>query len=66
MWIARSKTNQAVGQILGSSPRTINKHLEHIFEKLGVATRAAAVAVALERMRNRSMSLPTEINSSAS
>jgi DNA-binding CsgD family transcriptional regulator len=66
MWIARSKTNQAVDQILDSSPHAINKHLEHIFEKLGVATRAAAVAVALERMRNRSMSLPTEINRSAS
>jgi DNA-binding CsgD family transcriptional regulator len=64
MWIARSKTNQAVDQILGSSPHAINKHLEHIFEKLGVAIRAAAVA--LERMRNRSMSLPTEINRSAS
>jgi DNA-binding CsgD family transcriptional regulator len=52
MWIARGKTNKDVGQILGSSPRTINKHLEHIFEKLGVATRAAAVAVALDRMRS--------------
>ncbi|BBL75150.1 response regulator transcription factor [Methylomagnum ishizawai] len=52
MWIARGKTNKDVGQILGSSPRTINKHLEHIFEKLGVATRAAAVAVALDRMRD--------------
>lgn len=52
MWIARGKTNRDVGQILGSSPRTINKHLEHIFEKLGVVTRAAAVAAALDRMRS--------------
>jgi CheY-like chemotaxis protein/DNA-binding CsgD family transcriptional regulator len=52
MWIARGKTNRDVGQILGSSPRTINKHLEHIFEKLGVTTRAAAVAVALDRLRS--------------
>src|SRR5690606_34215113 len=36
MWISRGKTNKEVGMILGSSPRTINKHLEHIFEKLGV------------------------------
>lgn len=49
MWIARGKTNKEIGQILGSSPRTINKHLEHIFEKLGVSTRAAAVAMVLER-----------------
>ncbi len=49
MWISRGKTNKEVGIILGSSPRTINKHLEHIFEKLGVATRAAAVSIVLQR-----------------
>ena len=49
MWIARGKTNRDVGQILGNSPRTVNKHLEHIFEKLGVATRAAAIAVVMDR-----------------
>lgn len=54
MWIARGKTNREVGEILGSSPRTVNKHLEHIFEKLGVVTRAAAVAVAVERMIGKS------------
>lgn len=49
MWISRGKTNKEVGVILGSSPRTINKHLEHIFEKLGVVTRAAAVSMVLQR-----------------
>ena len=44
MWISRGKTNKEIGLILDSSPRTVNKHLEHIFEKLGVTTRAAAVA----------------------
>lgn len=48
MWISRGKTNKEVGLILDSSPRTVNKHLEHIFEKLGVATRAAAVAMVLK------------------
>ena len=47
MWIARGKTNKEIGIILATSPRTVNKHLEHIFEKLGVSTRAAAVAVAM-------------------
>jgi DNA-binding CsgD family transcriptional regulator len=49
MWISRGKTNKEIGIILDTSPRTVNKHLEHIFEKLGVSTRAAAVAMALER-----------------
>ena len=49
MWISRGKTNKEVGLILGNSPRTINKHLEHVFEKLGVVTRAAAVSIALQR-----------------
>jgi len=45
-WIAKGKTNRDVGEILGMSPRTVNKHLEHVFEKLGVETRAAAAALA--------------------
>ena len=43
-WIAKGKTNRDVAEILGMSPRTVNKHLEHVFEKLGVETRAAALA----------------------
>lgn len=50
MWISRGKTNQDIGLILGNSPRTVNKHLEHVFEKLGVATRSAAVAVAMAQI----------------
>lgn len=52
MWISRGKTNKEVGIILGGSPRTVNKHLEHIFEKLGVITRAAAVSIAMQRTSN--------------
>jgi DNA-binding NarL/FixJ family response regulator len=43
-WVACGKTNRDVAEILGMSPRTVNKHLEHIYEKLGVETRTAAVA----------------------
>jgi DNA-binding NarL/FixJ family response regulator len=46
IWVARGKTNRDVADILGMSPRTVNKHLEHIYEKLGVETRTAAVAAA--------------------
>jgi len=45
-WLAKGKTNRDIGDILGMSHRTVNKHLEHIFEKLGVETRAAAAALA--------------------
>lgn len=45
-WLSKGKTNRDIGDILGLSPRTVNKHLEHIFRKLGVETRAAAAALA--------------------
>ena len=45
-WLAKGKTNRDIGDILGMSHRTVNKHLEHIFEKLGVETRSAAAALA--------------------
>ncbi|MDQ5898315.1 MAG: hypothetical protein QG612_2401, partial [Pseudomonadota bacterium] len=49
-WIARGKTNRDIGEILGSSPATVKKHLEHVYEKLGVETRSAAAALALSRV----------------
>jgi DNA-binding CsgD family transcriptional regulator len=50
-WLAKGKTNRDIGDILGMSPRTVNKHLEHIYEKLGVETRTAAVAAAAGQMQ---------------
>lgn len=44
-WLAKGKTNRDIGEILGMSPRTVNKHLEHIYVKLGVETRSAAAAL---------------------
>ena len=49
-WIAKGKTNRDIAEILGMSPRTVNKHLEHVFEKLGVETRAAAAALATREL----------------
>jgi len=42
-WAAAGKTNVEIGAILDMSPRTVEKHFEHVFEKLGVGTRVAAV-----------------------
>ncbi|MDF1813031.1 MAG: LuxR C-terminal-related transcriptional regulator [Verrucomicrobiales bacterium] len=41
-WIAEGKSNADIAIILGLSQRTIEKHCEHIFEKLGVENRFAA------------------------
>jgi DNA-binding response OmpR family regulator/DNA-binding CsgD family transcriptional regulator len=46
-WIARGKSNRDMSDILGISPRTVNKHLEQIFTKLGVENRASAAAAAV-------------------
>ncbi|HNE43670.1 MAG: response regulator transcription factor [Betaproteobacteria bacterium] len=50
-WVVQGKTSKDIGDILGSSPRTVNKHLEHVFEKLGVETRTAAANLALGKIR---------------
>jgi len=47
-WIREGKRNSEIGTILGLSVRTVGKHLEHVFRKLGVETRTAAVRTALE------------------
>ncbi len=47
LWISRGKSNRDISDILGISHRTVNKHLEQVFEKLGVENRAAATARAL-------------------
>jgi len=49
-WVIKGKTSRDIGDILGTSPRTVNKHLEHVFEKLGVETRTAAASVALNKI----------------
>ena len=43
-WIAKGKTNLDISRILGLRVRTVEKQMEHALEKLGVETRAAAVA----------------------
>ncbi len=49
-WVVRGKTNRDIGDILGSSPATVKKQLEHIFAKLGVETRTAAAGLAMSRV----------------
>jgi CheY-like chemotaxis protein/DNA-binding CsgD family transcriptional regulator len=51
-WTIKGKTSRDIGDILGSSPRTVNKHLEHVFIKLGVETRTAAASLAASKLRS--------------
>lgn len=47
-WLAEGKTNPEIAVILGASPRTIGKHVEHIYQKLGVESRTAALLHVME------------------
>ncbi len=53
LWIANGKANRDIGEILGISPRTVNKHLEQVFAKLGVENRASAAALAIRALAAR-------------
>jgi DNA-binding NarL/FixJ family response regulator len=53
-WLAKGKTNRDIAQILGLSPRTVDKHLEQIYSKLGVENRTAAAAIAVNADRRNS------------
>jgi len=46
-WLSKGKTNRDIAQILGLSPRTVDKHLEQIYAKLGVDNRTAAATIAV-------------------
>ena len=47
--VAKGSTNRAVAAALFISEATVKTHLLHVYAKLGVSDRAAAVAVAYER-----------------
>jgi DNA-binding NarL/FixJ family response regulator len=53
-WLSKGKTNRDIAQILGLSPRTVDKHLEQIYAKLGVENRTAAAAIATSATRRNS------------
>jgi DNA-binding response OmpR family regulator/DNA-binding CsgD family transcriptional regulator len=50
-WLSKGKANRDIAQILGLSPRTVDKHLEQIYAKLGVENRTAAAAIAVKATR---------------
>ncbi len=50
LWVSYGKPNRVISDVLQISPRTVTKHLERIFDKLGIETRSAAAAVAIRVM----------------
>jgi DNA-binding NarL/FixJ family response regulator len=52
-WVAQGKSNSDIATILSSSPRTVAKHIEHVFGKLNVESRTAAVAEARRLLEER-------------
>jgi DNA-binding NarL/FixJ family response regulator len=47
--LAQGKSNKAIGQTLGIAEETVKTHLKRLYEKLGAADRAQAVAIALRQ-----------------
>lgn len=52
-WLSEGKRDAEIATILGASVRTIHKHVQRIFVKLGVETRTAAARTALDYIRSR-------------
>lgn len=50
LWVSRGKPNRDISKVLGISSRTVNKHLEQIFAKLGVENRASAAVIAVRAL----------------
>lgn len=53
VWLARGKSNRDIADILSLSPRTVNKHLEVVFAKLGVENRASATFLVMKTLSER-------------
>ncbi|HNH16392.1 LuxR C-terminal-related transcriptional regulator [Zoogloea sp.] len=52
--VTQGKTRQDIGDVLGSSPRTVSTHREHVLEKRGMETRSAATNLVMRRTRSGS------------
>lgn len=50
LWVSQGKTNKEIGEILSLSPRTVNKHLEQLYQKIEVDNRASATSIAIQTL----------------
>jgi DNA-binding NarL/FixJ family response regulator len=61
LWLAQGKTNSDIAVILGITESTVKKHVQEMFEKLGVETRGAATVRALEALNPSSSAEAIEV-----
>lgn len=57
LWLAQGKTNSDIATILGITESTVKKHVQEMFDKLGVETRGAATLRALELLNSPASSV---------
>ncbi len=58
LWIAHGKTNREIADILSMSPRTVNKHLEQMYPKIGATNRTSAASVAIQTLLGGQLGRP--------
>jgi DNA-binding NarL/FixJ family response regulator len=50
-WLRKGFSNKDIAQAIGISPRTVQKHLQRVYQHLGVCTRAEAIVRTQTRMK---------------
>ncbi|MGB5276285.1 MAG: DNA-binding response regulator [Gammaproteobacteria bacterium] len=58
LWLAHGKTNREIADILKMSPRTVNKHLEQMYPKIGASNRTSAASVAIQTILGGQLGQP--------
>jgi len=61
LWIAHGKTNREIAEILEMSPRTVNKHLEQMYPKIGADNRTAAASIAIQSILGGRLGRPVNL-----
>lgn len=61
LWLAHGKTNREIAEILEMSPRTVNKHLEQMYPKIGADNRTAAASIAIQSILGGRIGRPVNL-----